>query len=572
MAKARSITRSVATRRASNAAGAERSPAESAAAPASWRNRRASPARLTSAAQMNDDVQYNAEDLARWRNAAEQGDAEAQYNLGEASDDWAQAEAWYRRAAEQGHADAQCSLGVMYHNGSGVAQDDAQAVAWFRMAAEQGDAQGQLNLGTMYLAGQGVARDDAQADAWLRKAVAQDPSHAATIGTYYEFGLGVEQDDIQAAAWYRMAADLGDPHGQFSFGYMCDSGRGVSQDGAQAEAWYSKAVEQGHPLAPSFLAVKLAARGSDMLDRGDFVEALELLRRATELDENNAGIWHKTAYAYSQLDKWHEAADCANRALSLDPQLYQSSCLLAMYHYAKGDTSTAKLHHERVRVLDEEAAGLLDEFASNPRLLDCSVEVATHSTPTPDRKALTAPASLPGRGSSNVRMKSSLLIVGALLMLYLVHTFTRVKSGDPVNSFGGTPVFRTVARDSNIRTGPGTEHASHAILPAGTRVEVAERDVGQPWLAVKTSQYHGYVRRYLLADLEAIRSSGNQMTTTSSANLRIAPSTASTVRRVVPRSTKVRTGGEQSTSEWLFVVSGQDFGFMHKSQLRLNSD
>ncbi len=41
-------------------------------------------------------------------------------------------------AAEQGDAQAQLNLGVCYWNGNGVAKDYAEAVKWFRKAAEQG--------------------------------------------------------------------------------------------------------------------------------------------------------------------------------------------------------------------------------------------------------------------------------------------------------------------------------------------------------------------------------------------------------------------------------------------------
>ena len=51
------------------------------------------------------------------------------------------------QAAEQGFAAAQYNLGLMYANGQGVHQDDAQAVRWYRKAAEQGYAKAQYNLG-----------------------------------------------------------------------------------------------------------------------------------------------------------------------------------------------------------------------------------------------------------------------------------------------------------------------------------------------------------------------------------------------------------------------------------------
>ncbi len=57
-----------------------------------------------------------------------------------------QAVAWFRKAAEQGQADAQHNLGVMYEKGRGVPQDDREAVAWYRKAAEQGYAGAQKKL------------------------------------------------------------------------------------------------------------------------------------------------------------------------------------------------------------------------------------------------------------------------------------------------------------------------------------------------------------------------------------------------------------------------------------------
>ena len=57
---------------------------------------------------------------------------------------------WYRKAAEQGLAQAQYNLGVMYANGDGVREDDVEAVRWFRKAAEQGLAHAQEALAKRY--------------------------------------------------------------------------------------------------------------------------------------------------------------------------------------------------------------------------------------------------------------------------------------------------------------------------------------------------------------------------------------------------------------------------------------
>jgi hypothetical protein len=44
-----------------------------------------------------------------------------------------------RRAAEQGGAEAQYNLGVMYAKGRGVEQNEAEALQWIRKAADQGN-------------------------------------------------------------------------------------------------------------------------------------------------------------------------------------------------------------------------------------------------------------------------------------------------------------------------------------------------------------------------------------------------------------------------------------------------
>ncbi len=49
--------------------------------------------------------------------------------------DYATALREWRPLAEQGVAEAQYNLGVMYGNGEGVPQDEAQAYMWFKLAS-----------------------------------------------------------------------------------------------------------------------------------------------------------------------------------------------------------------------------------------------------------------------------------------------------------------------------------------------------------------------------------------------------------------------------------------------------
>jgi TPR repeat protein len=82
-------------------------------------------------------------------------------------------------AAEQGHAEAQFNLGLMYYNGQGVPQEYKAAVQWFRKAAEQGDAEAQFNMGSMYYNGESVPQDYSEAYAWCNIAAVQGHENAA---------------------------------------------------------------------------------------------------------------------------------------------------------------------------------------------------------------------------------------------------------------------------------------------------------------------------------------------------------------------------------------------------------
>ena len=77
-----------------------------------------------------------------------------------------------KKAAEQGDAQAQYNLGNCYAFGKGVEKNLSEAVKWYRKAAEQGDAQAQYNLGVCYYNGQGMIQNNIKAYAWIAVASA----------------------------------------------------------------------------------------------------------------------------------------------------------------------------------------------------------------------------------------------------------------------------------------------------------------------------------------------------------------------------------------------------------------
>lgn len=89
-----------------------------------------------------------------WTKAANNGNAEAQYNLGicySQGDGVAMnkqtAFYWYQKAANNGHSSAQYNLGCCYYDGKGCTQDRSKARQWWQKAANQGDPDAQQALG-----------------------------------------------------------------------------------------------------------------------------------------------------------------------------------------------------------------------------------------------------------------------------------------------------------------------------------------------------------------------------------------------------------------------------------------
>ena len=83
-----------------------------------------------------------------------------------------------RQSAEEGNADAQSNLGDLYFSGKRVSANKAEATKWYLKASEQGDAEGQLLLATMYYLGSGVSVDYVAAYMWCNLALTQGEEHA----------------------------------------------------------------------------------------------------------------------------------------------------------------------------------------------------------------------------------------------------------------------------------------------------------------------------------------------------------------------------------------------------------
>ena len=77
---------------------------------------------------------------------------------------------YYQEAAEQGDADAELNLGLMNDSGVGTLADAGQAALWYARAAAHGQGRASFNLGQLYEAGEGVPQDRMLAAAWFARA------------------------------------------------------------------------------------------------------------------------------------------------------------------------------------------------------------------------------------------------------------------------------------------------------------------------------------------------------------------------------------------------------------------
>ena len=74
---------------------------------------------------------------------------------------------WFKAAADQGHADAQYDLGTMYETGQGTEADLPLAVYYYKLAAQQGVVKAQYRLGILLTKGPDIEGDRVSAYKWF---------------------------------------------------------------------------------------------------------------------------------------------------------------------------------------------------------------------------------------------------------------------------------------------------------------------------------------------------------------------------------------------------------------------
>jgi len=159
--------------------------------------------------------------LAEIRERAEQGDAEAMFNLsmklsyqqGAIDPDRKFPEPeeinyWIEKAAHLGLPEAEYDWGCVNAN---ELDNYEEAVKWYKKAALNGHTSAKHNLATCYIMGTGVEVDPAESFYWMEQAANEgNPRATRKLGLFYLDGVGTPVNRIKGMALLKKALELGD--------------------------------------------------------------------------------------------------------------------------------------------------------------------------------------------------------------------------------------------------------------------------------------------------------------------------------------------------------------------------
>lgn len=182
---------------------------------------------------------------------AEQGDAEAQFEVGKAyslgegvEKNLAQAVVWYKKSAGKGNGKAQNNLGVAYEFGEGVEKDLSEAMKWLKKSAEGGNALAMHNLATCYW----TKKNYKKAFEWMEQSAAHNCTLACfQLGKWYYIPYEDFTDNKKSFDYYKKGAELGDVLCQYELArkYIHGSWRATEVDLEKALYWLDQVIANG---------------------------------------------------------------------------------------------------------------------------------------------------------------------------------------------------------------------------------------------------------------------------------------------------------------------------------------
>lgn len=188
-----------------------------------------------------------------YKKSADQGFALAQFRLGEMyyfakgglKQNIAKALALFNMAAEQGELDAQTNLGVIYAS-HGNDYDQSLAIDWLNKASRAGSEEAAYFLGVLLEADDRMISVERQSIYWLKKRANLGFVLAQyKLANHYMSAKSLAKDPEQAVFWYKKAAAQGNVDAQFELGLMYARGEYILQNLFEAKRWIELAWKNG---------------------------------------------------------------------------------------------------------------------------------------------------------------------------------------------------------------------------------------------------------------------------------------------------------------------------------------
>jgi len=230
------------------------------------------------------------------RQAAEQGSAEAAYEMGlfheqfrREEPDWKEAARWLETASERGHGGASTRLASYHMNGKLGEPDPERSIELCRRAAEQGDGEACFLLGRFYQEGRHLPRDLVASTAWLR--IGAERGHTRSQNEYglrLVAGLGANRDPAEGARWLLQAGRKGMPAARLNLGELLLNGVGVERNPPEALRLIEAAAKADHAGAQARLAG--LQRSGAATGAPDPVGAAYWAERAARLDSTHSDL------------------------------------------------------------------------------------------------------------------------------------------------------------------------------------------------------------------------------------------------------------------------------------------
>jgi tetratricopeptide (TPR) repeat protein len=222
--------------------------------------------------------------------------------------DMTEATYWFQQAAEQGNAEAQFSLGNIYTEGLGTAKNEVEAVRWYRKAAEQGHVKSQAIVGRMPAKGQVDAKEDEKA--------------------------GQTSSDLHARA--AKCDDFED-----CFNVMLLSANPRNSESINLAAARIAEFQQKPQRGNRKLARKLNTQGLAEFKKDNFTEAVNLWSQASSEDPADVEVLTNYGLALYKANRAQDARQVLRSSLTINPRRTNTWVPMAEVLFEIGDSDSA---------------------------------------------------------------------------------------------------------------------------------------------------------------------------------------------------------------------------------------